>query len=317
MSFSREREYAIVKTSCTLLRKEAGSSPDSNHSTVEDELFSGWAVCCDSDSSREGWTHVTTFYGYSGYVRTADLKPVPEGFLKNRRWMRIRAAAADVLSVPKVQGLPLAFLLRGSFAEVLETDDNREWSRIRTADGTEGYIHTAALAPRRDHDGFLFAEGKRAENYFCDGYYADLETYSDRKEHVWEDEEACRKMLVETAASYLRSPYRWGGKSPCGIDCSGLVFMSYLACGIVIHRDASIKEMFPVRPIERKDLKKGDLIFFPGHVAMYLGDQKYIHATAFRLTPEVTVNSFAKEDPLYRGDLDGRITGCGRVFFLK
>ena len=109
MSFSREREYAIVKTSCTLLRKEAGSSPGSNHSTVEDELFSGWAVCCDPDSSRDGWTHVTTFYGYSGYVRTADLKPVPEEFLKMRRWMRIRAAAADVLSVPKVQGLPLAF----------------------------------------------------------------------------------------------------------------------------------------------------------------------------------------------------------------
>lgn len=57
-----------------------------------------------------------------------------------------------------------------------------------------------------------------------------------------------------------------------GIDCSGLVSMAYLLCGISIYRDARIVEGFPIREIDRGDMKPGDLLFFPGHVAMYLGD---------------------------------------------
>ena len=61
-------------------------------------------------------------------------------------------------------------------------------------------------------------------------------------------------------------------------------------------------------------LKKGDLIFFPGHVAIYLGDDKYIHSTGYTKTPCVTINSFRKEDPDFRADLVDKITECGSVF---
>ena len=55
-------------------------------------------------------------------------------------------------------------------------------------------------------------------------------------------------------------------------------------------------------------------MFFPGHVAMYLGDGKYIHATGYVKTPYVTINSLNDTDPDYRKDLAEKITECGSVF---
>ena len=83
--------------------------------------------------------------------------------------------------------------------------------------------------------------------------------------------------------------------------------MSYLDNGLLIYRDASIVEGYPIRKIPAEALKKGDLIFFPGHVAVYLGEGKYIHATGFTKTPYVTVNSLRREDPDCRQDLVDKI----------
>ncbi|MFR6589933.1 MAG: C40 family peptidase [Gallintestinimicrobium sp.] len=55
-------------------------------------------------------------------------------------------------------------------------------------------------------------------------------------------EEAFRESIMQTAYSCLGTQYRWGGKTACGIDCSGLAFMSYFRNGILIWRDAAIKE---------------------------------------------------------------------------
>ena len=60
-----------------------------------------------------------------------------------------------------------------------------------------------------------------------------------------------------------------------GIDCSGLAFMSYLLCGILIYRDARIMPGFPVREIPMgnpaETAKKGDLLFFPGQCGRFSG----------------------------------------------
>ena len=90
--------------------------------------------------------------------------------------------------------------------------------------------------------------------------------------------------------------------------------MSWMEQGILIYRDAKMLPEYPLYEIPREQLRKGDLIFFPGHVAMYLGDGKYIHGTAHRDSPWVTVNSLNPGDPDYRADLAGMISGCGTVF---
>lgn len=120
--------------------------------------------------------------------------------------------------------------------------------------------------------------------------------------------------MAESAKRFLGTQYRWGGKSSQGIDCSGLAFMSFLDNGLLIWRDAGIVEGYPIKSISSEALKKGDLIFFPGHVAMYLGEGRYIHSTGFYKTPYVTINSLNEEDEDYREDLAQKITGYGSVF---
>ena len=89
-----------------------------------------------------------------------------------------------------------------------------------------------------------------------------------RKWALQRPEETFRESIVQTAYSYLGTQYRWGGKTACGIDCSGLAFMSYFRNGILIWRDAAIKEGYPVHEIPIEQAKPGDLLFFPGHVAI-------------------------------------------------
>ena len=128
------------------------------------------------------------------------------------------------------------------------------------------------------------------------------------------DEEAFREGVARTALSFLGTQYRWAGKGPDGIDCSGLAFISYMENGVLIYRDAAIREEYPIYAIGMQDLKKGDLIFFPGHVAVYLGDGKYVHSTGYWKTPCVTVNSLKSQDPDFREDLSRMVLGYGSLY---
>ena len=67
--------------------------------------------------------------------------------------------------------------------------------------------------------------------------------------------------------------------------------------------------------VENGDLlKEGDLIFFPGHVAVYIAGGRYVHATAYRKTPRVTLGSLNLDDRDYRQDLAESITAFGSLF---
>ena len=129
-------------------------------------------------------------------------------------------------------------------------------------------------------------------------------------------EEEFRRRVMESAKWYQGTAYRWGGKSPQGIDCSGLVHMAYLFNGVVIYRDAAIKPEFGLRSIPKEQMKEGDLLFFKGHVAMYLGGERrlYIHSTAKAGSDGVDINSLVEGDPLYREDLAKGILDVGSMF---
>ncbi|MDR2405257.1 MAG: C40 family peptidase [Deltaproteobacteria bacterium] len=87
--------------------------------------------------------------------------------------------------------------------------------------------------------------------------------------------------ILKTAFSQFGTPYRYGGSSPeTGFDCSGFVSWVYKQYGINLPR--SSRDMLSVgTPIERADLRPGDLVFFNygySHVGIYTGDDKYIHS---------------------------------------
>ena len=90
--------------------------------------------------------------------------------------------------------------------------------------------------------------------------------------------------------------------------------MSYMLCGVLTYRDAKIVEGFPVHPILKENLQKGDLIYFPGHIAMYIGNGEYIHSTAKDGSDGVVINSLNEDDENYREDLPKIITAYGSIF---
>ncbi|WP_249366419.1 C40 family peptidase [Neobacillus rhizophilus] len=96
-----------------------------------------------------------------------------------------------------------------------------------------------------------------------------------------------KKELVTDTAKYRGVPYKWGGVTPNGFDCSGFVYYMFNQHGVNMSRNTSEGLFKTGTPIDRSHLQPGDLVFFavntPGtisHVGFYLGDNQFISATS-------------------------------------
>ena len=272
-----------------------------------DELLCGWIY--EVLGEKDGFLQVRTHYGYESWMDEKDYLPIPEQYEDRKRLYMVSAHMADVLAEPRVQGRRIRMLFAGSLVRISEesrTED--DWIRAVLPDGREGWMRTHFLTPRREGDGF--PEDGRLPWISKTAVSLQMARKG--------SEEALRQEISDRALSFLGTQYRWGGKTAMGIDCSGLAFMSYLLCGILIYRDARIMPGFPVREIPMgnpaETAKKGDLLFFPGHVAVSLGEGRFVHATAYPGCSCVTVNSLNEKDPDYRKDLKERLLAVGSVF---
>lgn len=120
-----------------------------------------------------------------------------------------------------------------------------------------------------------------------------------------------RAEIIHHARDMIGAPYRFGGTTPRGFDCSGLVFYSYRKAGITVPRTTREQYQF-AQPVPEDQLRPGDLLFFRlsksgvSHVAIYAGNGEFIHApsTGKRVT-RTSLN-----DPFWRPRLvrTGRLT---------
>lgn len=89
---------------------------------------------------------------------------------------------------------------------------------------------------------------------------------------------------VEVAERYLGVPYLWGGNSIWGIDCSGLVQAACYGCGIPCPGDSDMQENTLGRRLaDDAKLRRGDLLFWKGHVALVAGRGQILHANAYNM----------------------------------
>lgn len=165
---------------------------------------------------------------------------------------------------PETEAECLARLHRGTRVELLDAQGN--WRHVRLTDGREGWVASwltaapASVAPPPGHE---------------NGFPA----------------------LVAAAMRYRGVPYRRGGMTSRGFDCSGLVSRVLRSQGIAAPRTS--RQLFHLgKPVKKNDLRPGDLVFFRNtyrrgisHVGIYVGNGKFIHASNSRRG--VTVSSLA------------------------
>lgn len=249
-------------------------------SARDDEILYGMQGTLES--AIDGTCSVRMDYGYRVRVNTCDLLTwdrVPETWRRESTHV-IEAPFADVVPVPDIRAFPARMVLpRG--ARLWVTGEEGDYSRVVLHDGETGYVRNSLI----------------------------------RKVTRWEDnnETVNRARVRADALSYLGVQYRWGGKTPFGIDCSGLASMAYLLNGLAIYRNSRPLSGYPVAlqyvedpkdGYSRESLanaKPGDLIYWKDHQGIYIGEGKYIHANTDTFT--VHINSLLKDDADFRENL--------------
>ncbi len=87
-----------------------------------------------------------------------------------------------------------------------------------------------------------------------------------------------KKHFLDNIKLYLNTKYLWGGNSPEGLDCSALVQELLKFNNIYCPRDSKDQKKFFRKEISIQNIRKGDLLFWKGHVAIALNSKKLVHA---------------------------------------
>jgi len=123
------------------------------------------------------------------------------------------------------------------------------------------------------------------------------------------------KDLIDLSKKLISTPYLWGGASSLMTDCSGFTQMLYRVNGYLIPRDADQQQDFSKRINNINELKEGDLVFFPGHVGMYIGNKRFIHSSVGY--GGVYITSFDSKDELFNDWYLKNFQGGGRIITDK
>jgi len=225
---------------------------------------------------RKGYLKVTLADGYSGWVDEKAVCLVPDTIRPTtpRPVTHIVSAATARLIPEPGSSADVPFLFYGTRLTVRRKDNKR--GIIKTPDGRSYGIALPKLTSLRDL----------------------------KKQHP------TVANILRSAKRFLGVPYLWGGKTPFGFDCSGFVQIVYDLAGISLPRDSKDQRKAGV-PVAHAAITPGDLLFYPGHVAIAMSRQRIIHASLGE--GGVAVNSLLPDTPGFRKDLYDSFQEARRV----
>ena len=246
----------------------------------------------------------------------------------------VRSPIATLFAEPRVASAPISQLLAGRVAEVLEERD--DWIRIRGSDAYEGWIHRGYVERASDsavalHEGTrlslgcvtIASSGARRQMPLGTLLTADEQVTagavipaSEQAVHFPTNAES----IIRTALSYFEgTSYVWGGVTPWGCDCSGLVQSVFWLHGVQLRRDAWQQAVQGMDgDPELLDALAGDLLFFSDrvdryitHVAIAMGSQRLVHLALGR--GGFAVENLGNADDPYVRKLGERFVTARRV----
>lgn len=213
---------------------------------------------------------------------------------------QIAQPVVDLINQP--DGVRERQLLFGETVTVYEDRDG--WSFVQSMrDGYVGYVRSAQLGPHQAPSHWITAPatvvyqrpdlkspdlhslsfGSFVTVSCNEGDYLGTDLGFLPKTHLSRVDETMADP-VEVAALMLGTPYLWGGNSRFGIDCSGLVQMAMISCGLDCPGDSDQQErLLGISLPEGSKPRRGDLLFWKGHVALVADTDVLLHANAFHM----------------------------------
>jgi cell wall-associated NlpC family hydrolase len=221
--------------------------------------------------------------------------------------MRVAASSAPLRREPRPDAPLDTEALMGEAVTVYDEDEGWAWGQLQS-DGYVGYLPSEGLradAPEPTHRvaalrtfiypgpnmklppmGFV-GLGAAVAVDGGDGDYARLASGGFVFAAHLDALDAHEADFVAVAERLVGTPYLWGGKTSLGLDCSGLIQLALAAAGILAPRDtdmqqAALGEALEPRP-DLAGLRRGDLIFWKGHVGVMLDGERLIHANGHHM----------------------------------
>lgn len=140
--------------------------------------------------------------------------------------------------------------------EVEKIEENGEWAKVQTEDNEVGYIKLVEI---KEEDRSKIGGGEQLYNSSTDG-----------------------QAVVDEALKYVGNRYVWGGSSLTnGTDCSGFTKLIYAKFGYNLPRYSG-DQRYVGRGVKLSEAQPGDIICYPGHVAIYMGNERIVHASTPR-----------------------------------